>query len=572
MKIIGINHDMYISSAALIVDGKVVSAVAEERLTREKMTRSFPHNAIKYCLNKANLSLDQIDYIANSYNPSVHFKKFHPIFSNNRRFRGDYFYSIPDQLINKISPDHTESEYTKQEIQLSKNKLKVFYINHHLCHAANGFYLSPYKRSAVLTADGAGEDDTVNFLLGENNKLTLLNRMKIPHSTGSFYSTFTEFLGYKAENDEWKVMALSSYGSKKNKFYKLIKKMVSLNQDGTFSLDQNYFKQHIIVMPNFYTEKFVKALGPPRKKDEKFTKRHYEIASAMQEVFEETTFHMLKNLNLRTKSQNVVLSGGSFMNSVLNGKIRDNTPFKNVWLSSCPDDSGQSIGSALYLYNNILKNKKRYELKHNFLGPSYKNDEIKKVLNKFKINYIYDKNISKTISNHIAEGKLIGWFQDAMEFGQRSLGNRSIIADPRHNISKEKVNSAVKYRESFRPFAPSVLKEEASNYFEMKKNDEIPFMEKVVKVKNSKKHLIKAVVHKDLSARVQTVDRVSNPKFYDLISEFKKLTGIPCLLNTSFNVNGEPIVSSPEDAIRTFYSCGLDILVMGNYIIHKSEK
>ena len=569
MKIIGINHDMYISSAALIIDGKIVSAIAEERLTREKMTRSFPHNAIRYCLKKANLSLNQIDYIANSYNPSVHFKKFHPIFSNYRRFRGDYFYSIPDHLINKISTDNSESEYTKQEIQLSKNKLKVFYINHHLSHAANGFYLSPFKKSAVLTADGAGEDDTVNFLLGENNNLTLLNRIKIPHSTGSFYSTFTEYLGYKPENDEWKVMALSSYGSKKNKFYKLIKKMVSFNNDGTFNLDQNYFKQNIFILPNLYTEKFLKALGPARKKGEKFTQRHYEIASAMQEIFEEIMFHMLKNLYTRTKSQNVVLSGGSFMNSVLNGKVRDNTPFKNVWISSCPDDSGQSIGSALYLYNNILKNKKRYELKHNFFGPSYKNDEIKSVLNKFKINYTYDKNISKIISNHIAKGKLIGWFQGAMEFGQRSLGNRSIVADPRYNISKEKVNSAVKYRESYRPFAPSVLKEECSNYFEMKKNDEIQFMEKVVRVRKDKKHLIKAVVHKDLSARVQTVDKVSNPKFYELIKEFKNLTGIPCLLNTSFNVNGEPIVCSPEDAIKTFYSCGLDILVMGNYIVQK---
>ena len=273
----------------------------------------------------------------------------------------------------------------------------------------------------------------------------------------------------------------------------------------------------------------------------------------MQEVFEEIMFHMLKNLNSRTKSQNVVLSGGSFMNSVLNGKIREYTPFKNVWVSSCPDDSGQSIGSALYLYNSILKNKKRYELKHNFLGPSYKNDEIKKVLNKFKINYTYEKNISKTISDHIAKGKLIGWFQDAMEFGQRSLRKPINNCRPKIQHNKEKVNSAVKYRESYRPFAPSVLKEEAvSNYFEMRKDDEIPFMEKVVKVKNNKKHLIEAVVHKDLSARVQTVDRMSNPKFYDLINEFKKLTGVPCLLNTSFNVNGEPIVSSPEDAIRTF--------------------
>ena len=569
MKILGINHDMYISSAALIIDGKIIAACAEERLNRDKLTRVFPAKAIEFCLKKANLKLEQIDYIANSYNPAVHLKKFHPIFSNSRRFRGDYYYSIPDFLLNRERDIKEDSDYSCQKVRLGKKELNMYYITHHLCHAANGFYLSPFKNSAVLTADSAGEDDTANFLIGEKNKLRLIKRLKIPHSTGSFYSTFTEFFGYKPESDEWKVMALSAYGNKNNKYYKIIKKMVELKLDGSFELSQKYFKQHINILPNFYTDEFVKVLGKPRKKNENFTKRYYDIAAAMQQVFEDICSHMLKSLYKKTQIKNLVLSGGSFMNSVFNGKAHTLTPFKNVWVSSCPDDSGLSIGAALYLYNNILKKTKRYELKHNFLGPSYNTSSIKNDLNKYKVKFNYEKNISQIVSRELAKGKLIGWFQGRMEFGQRSLGNRSILADPRNKSSKDRVNQAVKYRESFRPFAPAVIDKYAHQYFKIAKNAQIPFMEKVVMVRKDKRSIIPAVVHKDFSARVQTVDNKTNKIFYDLIDDFYKRTGVPILLNTSFNLNGEPIVCSPTDAIRTFYSCGLDILVMDNFIVYK---
>ena len=569
MKILGLNHDMYISSAALIIDGKIIAACPEERLNRDKLTRVFPTNAVNFCLKKANLRLDQIDFIANSYNPSVHLKKFNPNYSISRRFRGDYFYSIPDLLLNKDRQIKEDSDYSFQKVKLGIKELNIYYITHHLCHAANGFYLSPFNRSAILTADSVGEDDSANFLIGEKNKIKLFKRIKIPHSTGSFYSTFTEFFGYRPESDEWKVMALSAYGKRNNKFYKIIRNMVSLKSNGSFELNQSYFKQHIHSMPNFYTDKFVEILGKPREKSQNFTKRNFDIAAAMQQVFEEICSHMLKFLYSKTRMKNLVLSGGSFMNSVFNGKAHKLSSFKNIWISSCPDDSGLSIGAALYLYNNILQKKTRYELKHNFLGPNYSSDKIKKVLIKYKVKFKYEKNITQIISQELARGKLVGWFQGRMEFGQRALGNRSILADPRDKNSKVKVNQAVKYRESFRPFAPAVIDKYAYQYFDLAKDEKIPFMEKVVMVRKEKRNIIPAVVHKDFTARVQTVENQTNKIFYNLINDFYKKTGVPILLNTSFNLNGEPIVCSPTDAIRTFYSCGLDILVMDNFIVYK---
>ena len=267
MKILGLNHDMWISSAALIIDGKIVAACPEERLTRLKMSRAFPKEAVDFCLKKAGIKLDQIDYIANSYNPAVHFKKFNPIFSNHRRFRADYYYSIPDFLLNNNRNIKEDSDYSFQKIKLGKKQLNIYYITHHLCHAANGFYTSPFKKASILTADGAGEDDTVNFLTGDNNKIKLFKRLKVPHSIGSFYSTFTDFFGYKVDSDEWKVMALSAYGSKNNKYYKIIKKLVDLKQDGSFELNQSYFKQFNHILPNAFTENFTSIFGNPKRKN-----------------------------------------------------------------------------------------------------------------------------------------------------------------------------------------------------------------------------------------------------------------------------------------------------------------
>ena len=502
--------------------------------------------------------------------------KFNPIFSSSRRFRSDYLYSVPDYLfkLNK-NIDPLNSEYLIQEIKVKNKTKKIYFINHHLAHAANAFFISPFKKSAILTADGRGEIDSCSFSLGLGNKINLIKKISFPHSVGSFYSTFTEFLGYKANSDEWKVMALSSYcKNKKNKFYDLIKKLIKINKlDGTFILNTNFFKETVHEYGKMYSDEFVELFGPPRKKDAKITKRHTEIAGAMQVVSEEIVLNMLKWLQTKTKSENLSVSGGFFMNSVFNGKITKLTKFKNVFISSCPDDSGLSIGAALYVYNHILNKKKRLPQKHNYYGPSFSKDEIRKTLDDYKIEYSYNnKNLSKVIAKKISQGKIIGWFQGKMEFGQRALGNRSILGDPRLLKNRDKINKIIKFRESFRPFAPAILSEYKRDFFQIDKNETVNFMEKVFLIKKKMRNKIPAVTHIDGTGRLQTVEKTTNPKFYDLIKEFFKITSIPILINTSFNLNGEPIVCTPKDAIRTFNTSGLDLLVIGDFIICKKNE
>jgi len=560
---------MFITSAAIIEDGKIVAAIAEERLTREKRTRKFPINSINYCLSEAACSINDIDYIANAYNPAAHFEKFHPIFSNHRRFRGDYLYSVPDNLFKLLGDDEKENDYIKQSIKLKNRKMEIYFIRHHLCHAANGFFLSPFKDAAILTADGRGELDCATYSVGNGNSIELLKSIQIPHSLGSFYSTFTSFFGFRPNSDEWKVMALSSFTSPNNEYYKILEEIVYLKADGTFELDLNYFNENNTETQNYYSKAFINAFGPPKKYGDSIVKRDYDIASAMQKMTENILSHMLNWLNNKTKLDNIVVNGGSFMNSVYNGKILDETNFKNVFISSCPDDSGLSIGSALYLYNHILGKKKRNVQRHNFYGPQFSNDDIKQTLDKSGINYTYVKDIDDFTCKELVDGKLIGWFQGKMEFGQRALGHRSILADPRNPNMKDKINSAIKYRESFRPFAPAILDNMVTEYFEIEDDETVPFMEKVYIIKEDKREIIPSVTHADGSGRIQTVSKKYNPIFYSLINRFYKETGVPVLLNTSFNINGEPIVCSPTDAIRTFYSCGLNVMILGNYVIIK---
>ena len=576
MKILGINHDMFITSAALINDGKIISAIPEERISREKLSRKFPEKAINQILKENNLNINNIDIFSNSYNPANLMTKFNPIFSTSRRSRSDYLYSVPDNLF-KINEniDPLNSEYLLQEIKIKNKIKKIYFVNHHLAHAANAFFISPFKKSAILTADGRGEIDSCSFSLGVGNKIKLIKKISFPHSVGSFYSTFTEFLGYKANSDEWKVMALSSYcKNKKNKFYKFIKKLVKIDKsDGTFALNTNYFKETVHEYGKMYSDEFIRVFGSPRKKDEKITNRHIEIAGAMQVVSEEIVLNMLNWLQKKTKSENLSVSGGFFMNSVFNGKITKLTKFKNIFISSCPDDSGLSIGAALYVYNHILNRKKRYIQKHNYYGPCFSNDEIKKTLDNYKINYSFNKkNLSKIVAKKISEGKIIGWFQGKMEFGQRALGNRSILGDPRILKNRDKINQIIKFRESFRPFAPAILNEKKEDFFLIRKNETANFMEKVFLIKNKMHNKIPAVTHIDGSGRLQTVEKTTNPKFYDLIKEFFNITSIPILINTSFNLNGEPIVCTPQDAIRTFNTSGLDMLVIGDFIISKQNE
>lgn len=567
MKILGICSDIFITSAVLLEDGKVVAGVAEERLLRQKMYRGFPMKAVKFCLKEAGCSFEDIDCIALGWNPGLHLKPSSLRFGSVVRWRGELLHSIPHALLSLAKTN--DVDYVDQTLKQNGKEIKIIYVTHHQSHAANAFYISPFNESAILTIDGRGECDTAAFFKGSGNKIHELKTVKLPHSLGLFYGTFTEFLGFTPHSDEWKVMALAARHFEKNKYYESVKKLITLLPDGTFELDLRYFSYFLGDRDHWYSSKFIELFGQPRGEEDELTDDHYELAEALQMISEEVVVHMLNWLHKETKMENIVVSGGFFMNSVFNGKILEKTKFKQVFISSCPDDSGTSLGAALYVYNHIYGNKKREEQVHNYYGPQFSNEEIKKTLNKYKIPYSYVENIEEQTAKLIAEGKIIGWFQGRMEFGQRALGNRSILADPRDPEMKDKVNSAVKYREAFRPFAPSILEERVAEYFECDKDARVPFMEKVFMIRSEKRKLIPAVTHIDGSGRLQTVNKEINPRYYKLISEFEKLSDIPIVLNTSFNLKGETIVCTPTDALRTFFSCGLDVLVLGNYVVTK---
>ena len=570
MKIIGINNEMFISSAALLVDGEVVAAAAEERFTREKLSRKFPTKAIEYCLKQAGLKIEEIDYFANAWNPGVYFQKFNPVFSNQRRSHAEQLYSVPDHLMKMFPSEQRNVEYIKQELGLMGKTCTVYYITHHRAHAANAFFQSPFEKSIVLTADAQGEFESTTWGIGEGHQYRHEGEILYPHSIGALYSTFTEYLGFRANSDEWKVMALGAYSHWDNPYYKLFRERVfSAIADGKYELNLSYFNGYLHEQPNLFSQKVVEDFGPSRKRADELTERHYEIAAALQKVTEDVLTEMLCSLYEKYKIPNISVSGGCFMNSVFNGKILKNTPFKSCYISSCPDDSGNSIGAALYLNHQILGEKNRFELKHNYLGPEFSNAEIESTLNKFGISFERIDDIEAYTAQRLVEGNLIGWFQGRMEFGQRALGNRSILADPRRADFKDKVNHAIKYREGFRPFAPAILEECVEEYFDIEPGDSVPFMEKVYHIREEQRGKLGAVCHADGTGRLQTVSKLTNPRFHALIKHFRRATDVPVLLNTSFNLNGEPVVCTPEDAIRTFNSCGLDLLVLGNFVVRK---
>ena len=569
-RILGITFDVYVTSACLLEDGKVVAACPEERLTRRKLTKEFPVEAINYCLNQGNCKLSDVDYIAVGWNPGIHINQLNYRFSGVNRWRGEQLYSIPNYLLS-IQGDERVHQVI-QEITTEHSKIKIIYVDHHKAHAAL-FYLSPFREAAIMTCDGRGEEDTLTLNIGNNNKITELDRYKFPHSLGMLYGAVTQFLGFKRDSDEWKVMALYSYSAgKHNPCLKKFRELVTLLPCGRFELNLNYFSYYLHDVKTWYSDKFIEEFGEPRGKGSEFEEKYLQIAHALQLVTEEALSHSLRYLYESTKLNKLVVSGGTFMNSVFNGKITEVTPFKEVFVSSCPDDSGVSIGAALHVYHDIFKGGRSDVMNHNYYGPGYSNEEIKKELDNYKLQYTTVDNIEEFTAGLLAKGEIIGWFQGRMEFGQRALGNRSILADPRLSSMKDELNARIKYREWFRPFAPAILGERVEEYFEVHGPEEVRFMEKVYKIKSEKTGLIPAVAHVDGSGRLQTVDREQNPRFHKLISEFDKLTGVPVIVNTSFNLNGEPIVCTPTDAIKTFYACGLDALVLGNYVIEKVEK
>jgi carbamoyltransferase len=562
MNILGISCFYHDSAAALLKDGKLVAAAQEERFTRKKHDQDFPVNAVRYCLQEGRIQTKDLDYIGFYDKPFIKFERLLTTYiATFPRSLPSFLKSMPIWLKEKLwLPRKIREELG--------DKGELLFIEHHLSHAASAFLVSPFSEAAILTADGVGEWETTTTGMGSENTLTLNQSIHFPHSLGLLYSAFTYYLGFKVNSAEYKVMGLAPYG--KPVYADLIlKNLVSLQNDGSFRLNMKYFGyDYGLTMTN---KRFHELFGaPPREQESTLTQFHKDLAASIQYVTDEIMVRMTKNLYEKTKCENLCLAGGVALNCVSNSKILASSGFRNMFIQPAAGDAGGAVGAAFYIYNMLLNNKRTYSWSHNFLGPEYSDENIERVLKQLGI--VYEKNtqqdILKKTAHFIADQNVVGWFQGRMEFGPRSLGARSILADARNPENFSRVNLKIKFRESFRPFAPTVMLEKMKDYFEF--NQSSPHMLFVAQVRPDKR-TIPAVTHVDGSARLQTITREDHPLFYDLISEFEGLTGCPVIINTSFNVRGEPIVCSPIDAIKCFFRTDMDYLVIGSFILDKRK-
>lgn len=568
MLVLGLNHGEINSSAAMVVNGNILAAAPEERFTREQKTRAFPARSVAYCLDAANSTIERVDCIAQGWNPGATWARFEPLLSSIRLRREDYFYAIPDNLWNLTRRE--PRDWTLMSFPEDCSLPPIYFVQHHRAHAANGFFLSPFEQAAILTCDWRGELECLTWGYGEANTIKVPYRQTIPNSLGMFYATYTELLGYRRDHDEWKVMALSAFDVDCREMIEKIRGSVRLLDDGGFEIDQAYYQGAILEKPKLYTQKLIDLLGGREgKKNDDPDEWHFSVAKAMQTVSEEILIHNLHKLYEKTRCQNLVMSGGFAMNSVLNGKISEKTEFKNVYIPFAPADVGNSIGAALYVTHCIHKHARNIRPRNSFLGPQFSNDDVERSLIRRGLRYRKIENMDRTVAQLLANSEIVARFCGRMEFGERALGNRSILADPRKAEMKEKINAMIKYREAYRPFAPAVLAEAAHHFFDVPEGYECQFMEKVVPVRKEYRHALAAITHVDGSGRLQTVRRDQNQPLYGLIEEFAKITGIPILLNTSFNINGEPIVHSPDDALNTFFNSGLRYLAIEDFMIEK---
>lgn len=559
MIILGINYFFHDTSACLVKDGELLVALEEERFTRQKHTWTFPSTAISKCFELAGIDPQDVDEIAVSINPAKDmFKKIAYTFRLGLKakpfIKHEYWRAFTKQLALKSWLKDTYGKKTPP----------VHFVNHHLAHAVGTYFVSPYDNAAVLSMDGSGEWSTT--LLGDmaDGELTIISESFFPHSLGSFYETATQFCGFRPNYDEGKTMGLAPFGDPGVCFDEM-SRMVRVNDQGRVNVDLSYF-EYQDHGPNRLGRKYIESFGQPRTGGE-LQAHHENVAAAAQEVLEERVLEMCRVLEHRSAADYLVISGGVSLNSVMNGRILRETRFKDLYVMPAAGDNGTSIGAAYYVYNYRLKNTKRYHHNDPYLGTRYSNDAIEADLRACKLKYRKSDNLCEEVAGLLREGKIIGWFQGRMEIGPRALGNRSILADPTQDGMKDKINAEVKHREAFRPFAPSALAENASTYFDI--DVEAPFMLKVCDVRNEYKDQLPAITHVDGSARLQTVRQETNPRYHQVISEFGKLSGIPVVLNTSFNIMGEPVVESPIQAIRCFFSTGLDILAIGDYIVEK---
>ncbi len=593
--ILGISAFYHDSAAAILIDGKIIAAAQEERFSRKKHDSRYPFNAVKYVLSESKLNLNQIDHIVFFEKP---FLKFERLLETYMAFAPKGFksfsLSMPIWLREKLFQKKYLFDKLKEQEETFNNINKINFSEHHYSHAASAFFPSPFEEAIILTLDGVGEWATTTVAVGKKNKLEILNEIHFPHSLGLLYSAFTYYTGFKVNSGEYKLMGLAPYGKPIFKDL-IIEKLLDLKEDGSFKLNMKYFNYATgLTMTN---EKFSKLFGQPVRDSKKdlLTQFHMNVASSIQAVTEEIILKITKNISSKYKIKNLCLAGGVALNCVANGKILKEKVFENIWIQPAAGDAGGSLGAALaYWHHELKKPRKEFkdQMKGSYLGPKFENDLIEKELNSLNANYKkYSRDEIITLTaKELVEEKTVGWFQGRMEFGPRALGGRSILADPRSEKMQKELNLKIKFRESFRPFAPSVLREDVSEWFDL--NSDSPYMllvsevkkDKQIKMKvedeklfgieklNIKRSSIPAITHVDYSARIQTVHKDTNSRYYDLISEFKKYTNCPVLVNTSFNVRGEPIVCSIEDAFNCFMGTNLDILVIEDFILFKDQQ
>jgi len=595
--ILGISAFYHDSAACLIKNGEIIAAAQEERFTRKKHDASFPHQAIKYCLKEANINGDQINNIVFYEKPFI---KFERLLETYLAFAPKGFISFAKAMPVWIKDKLFQKSAIIQEIKDTLGKdtdwhERLLFSEHHLSHAASAFYPSPFESAAVLTLDGVGEWTTTSIAIGKENNLKVIKEIHFPHSLGLLYSAFTYYTGFKVNSGEYKVMGLAPYGEPR--YVNLIReKLINVADDGSFQLDMSYFNYATgLTMTN---KKFDKLFGgPPRAPETNLTQREMDIAASIQKVTEDIVYKIAKDIAKKTGERNLCLAGGVALNCVANGKLLREKIFDNIWIQPAAGDAGGALGAALSVW--YLKNQsdrkitlEKDMMKGSYLGPDYKNIEIEEELKLCGAVFkkCSENELIEEVTNALIKENAIGWMQGRMEFGPRALGSRSIIADPRSPKMQKKLNLKIKYRESFRPFAPSVLREDVNEWFEI--NIDSPYMLLVSNVKKDKCHLmteeentlfgidklnisrssVPAITHVDYSSRIQTVHYDTNPLYHAVISKFKKKTGCPIVINTSFNVRGEPIVCTPSNAFKCFMGTEMDVLAIGNYILYKEQQ
>jgi carbamoyltransferase len=594
MYILGLNAYHGDAAAAIIRDGYLIAAVEEERFNRQKHCAGFPIESVRYCLEAARISIEDVEHIGISRDPSAHLHK-KILFAATRvakNFAGvsgaevaaersgpGLLRSIGDRMANAARVRDLGEELAKA-LGVSRGKLRAEFHNveHHRAHLASCFFVSPFDRAALLSIDGFGDFISTMWGAGEGNSINVLGQVEYPHSAGIVYTATTQFLGFPHYGDEGKVMGLAPYGTPR--YLEQFREIIRSEQDGQFRLNLDYFRHHTEgvemswdegspVIGQIFSSEYANLFGPAREQGAPLTDRDRDIAASLQARLEEVGFHILNHLQEETGLTDLGLAGGVAYNSVMNGKVLLNTKFKRVYVQPAAGDSGTAVGVCYQIYNDVLNQPRGFVMNGPYTGPEFSDEEIRSELESAGVQYekYDDGELIKRAARDIADGAVVGWFQGRMEFGPRALGNRSIVVDPRRADMKEILNDRIKKREPFRPFAPSILEERVGDYFEQ--THPAPAMLMVYQIKPDRRAEIPAVTHVDGSGRLQTVTRELNPRYYDLISEFDKLTGVPVVLNTSFNEN-EPIVCTPRHAIECFLKTRMDALYLGNYAVRRS--